>query len=82
MESKTIKRVTLRLPADIVRYLEETARSETDANGGAVRRGGAGIVTPGQVIERLVKEQVKRDTAKAISQNRKAGAPCGHSSGS
>lgn len=80
METKPVtpKRITLRLHPDIVRYLEETARSETDANGGAVRRGGNGIVTPANVIEQLVRDQVKRNVINATAQNRKAKQSCAH----
>lgn len=48
------------LPVPLWEWLDRTARHETETQGGAVRKGGAGVVVPSHVIERLIRDEVKR----------------------
>lgn len=49
-----------RLAPDVAEWLRREAEVQTKILGGAVRRGGNGIVTPSQVVEQLVGNARKR----------------------
>ncbi len=53
-------RVELRLPVAISIWLNEQARQQTAELGGAVRKGGNGIVTTSHIITSLVNAEIKR----------------------
>lgn len=53
-------RVELRLPVDVAYFLAEEANMRTKKLGGAVRKGGKGIVTTSHVITDMVNKMKRK----------------------